>query len=152
MLLEPEEISVEGGEYQFHDYCCMGVRLDLYCIGSAPDLPRSAVVTLSNPVLSVASQIKVGTNVFSLADVPEHSETFQVWEKWNRSGKYEQSYHHFLLERLRTKPGVKLTFLVSDDRVYGVRIDLGSVKLQGRFEDGLNILETHFSVRDSVAD
>lgn len=141
MLLDSNEIKVEGGEYRLLEF--VFVRVYLRGIGPpSPTAPCFATVELGSADASEAP-IRGQTIAFQLSEVRDHGIIYRTWTGACRRG-YEKTYVEFLLCHLRESSGVQVSFRVANGTITSIFVTLGNVQLEGRFPPDVNILSTHF--------
>lgn len=141
MLLDSNEIKIEGGEYRLLEF--VFVRVYLRGIGPpSPTVPCFATVELGS-CDALEAPIRVQTNAFQLSDVRDHTVAYRTWTGACRRG-YEKTYVEFLLCHLRETSEVQVSFWVEGGEVTKIFVTLSNIRLEGRFPPGVNILPTHF--------
>lgn len=147
MLLEHQDVSVQGGEYRMHD--CVFAHLDLRSVDSCPNLDSTifAIVSLGN--LSVNdSAVQAHTTGFKLSEIPNYLTYFDRWKRANAVHRFERGFLDFLLQVLP----VRVEFSFCNQEPGEVIVSIGAVTLRGRFPQETDVLRMHFGANTLVLD
>lgn len=140
LLLTPDDIGVEGGDYRLHDYVIVRMWLEPVCRSRRSS---TVLVTFGSVAINQPEQ-RVATSCFEFSDIVSHQVVYRSWEQVLKSG-HELPYCDFLLNFLRERSQLRLTFLVSDDKLDRLRVTLENVVVYGRFPQNSDMLGSHFA-------
>lgn len=147
MLLEHQDVSVQGQEYRIQS--CAIVRLELQSVTTPPRLESGifAVVTIGD--FSGRDPIRIRTCPFQLTEVPNHRDYFDRWRQASARHQVEGGFLDFLLNLFL----VQVELVVQEGRLSELLVYIGTnVKLVGRFPPDDDVLGLYFGAVDTMVD